>query len=292
MRIVDKCGAYNIVIRKNPRFKQLDPIPSKETLDEFYKNLYYEEHKSGYIEQDNQDEIYLRIPYEDRVHFLKKLKVGKHILDVGCGAGMFMDYAVNYGFVCHGIEPSKTASAVVKKNGHEIFVGILDDYVKQHEGNLFDVVHLKNVLEHVRSPIETLQHCHDLLKPGGILYIEVPNDYNLLQMAGHRLLGMRKSWISPPDHIQYFNFRSLNHVLKHCGFAPKLRFTTFPMYLLPLLGFNFVKNPAKGPCAHRIRVNFETKMHQLGLNGLRRKFYRMLSTIGLGRTAIYFCAKQ
>ena len=45
----------------------------------------------------------------------------------------------------------------------------------------FDVVHLKNVLEHVLSPEQTLKHCMMLLNNSGVIYTEVPNDYQFIQ---------------------------------------------------------------------------------------------------------------
>ena len=45
----------------------------------------------------------------------------------------------------------------------------------------FDSINLFDVLEHVTNPIQLLKNCHKLLRSNGIIIIEVPNDYKLLQ---------------------------------------------------------------------------------------------------------------
>ena len=45
----------------------------------------------------------------------------------------------------------------------------------------FDVIHMSEVLEHVPDPIDTLRITYTLLKPGGLLCLSVPNDYNPFQ---------------------------------------------------------------------------------------------------------------
>ena len=47
----------------------------------------------------------------------------------------------------------------------------------------FDAVHLNNVLEHIPDPIELLILARECLEPGGILCVNVPNDFSPLQIA-------------------------------------------------------------------------------------------------------------
>ncbi len=47
----------------------------------------------------------------------------------------------------------------------------------------FDVVHMNNVLEHIPDPISLVSLARDLLEPGGIVCINVPNDFSPFQLA-------------------------------------------------------------------------------------------------------------
>jgi len=65
---------------------------------------------------------------------------------------------------------------------------------------LFDVITLFHVLEHLPDPKKTIQDLYDKLKPGGLLFIEVPN------------LGAKSA--TPANmffkaHISYFTHKSL-----------------------------------------------------------------------------------
>ena len=46
------------------------------------------------------------------------------------------------------------------------------------EKNSFDLVIMKDVLEHVDNPVELLQEVVSFVKPGGYFYIRVPNVYH------------------------------------------------------------------------------------------------------------------
>lgn len=80
---------------------------------------------------------------------------------------------------------------------------------------LFDVIIMNHVIEHLNDPIEVLEQCHALLKPGGQLWIETPNidsfDYGRYKHNWRGLVA--------PRHLVLFNQRSLSEALKRTGFT-------------------------------------------------------------------------
>jgi len=54
----------------------------------------------------------------------------------------------------------------------------------------FDVVTLFHVLEHVRDPLATVRKCRQLLNPGGLLVIAVPNDLVGPRSVAKRMLAL------------------------------------------------------------------------------------------------------
>jgi 2-polyprenyl-3-methyl-5-hydroxy-6-metoxy-1,4-benzoquinol methylase len=139
---------------------------------------------------DELSEIYRKMDsslYESEVfgrfktaarHFrmVQRLCPPGRILDVGCASGLFLNLALNEGWSGAGLEPSETLSRkaqAVFKDRAEIQPRTLEQAALPPHS--FDVITLWDVLEHVPLPVIFLQQCHLLLKPGGHLFLNVPN---------------------------------------------------------------------------------------------------------------------
>ncbi|MEK9146997.1 MAG: class I SAM-dependent methyltransferase [Patescibacteria group bacterium] len=110
---------------------------------------------------------------------------GKKLLEIGCGYGLFLVLCLKNGIKAEGIEPAnqefykftlKLSKEILKRSGFSQKV------VKNAEGeslpykdNTFDVVASLYTLEHVRDVKKVLSESTRVLKPGGYLYIVVPN---------------------------------------------------------------------------------------------------------------------
>jgi 2-polyprenyl-3-methyl-5-hydroxy-6-metoxy-1,4-benzoquinol methylase len=105
-------------------------------------------------------------------------KTGLHAgiaLDFGCGVGLFALCLQECGFRVYGIEPSQ---AFLQKHTQ---VGISSATTLEMVGlakESCDLVIIKDVLEHVDDPVRELQSALEYLKPGGFLYVRVPNRYH------------------------------------------------------------------------------------------------------------------
>jgi SAM-dependent methyltransferase len=142
-----------------------------------------------------------------------------YLLDVGCASGLFLRCATDAGWNVIGVEPSKTlcneATTTLAGRGEVICATLQNSGL--HTSS-FDAVTIWDVLEHVRDPIEFMNACGALLKPGGHLFVNVPN----LDSLQARILGAR--WpLLLPEHLNYFNRKSL----KFCGECAKLTWLHF-----------------------------------------------------------------
>lgn len=79
----------------------------------------------------------------------------------------------------------------------------------------FDVIYSRHVLEHLMDPMSTLIEANRILKKGGILFIEVPNQFNafkdrikraIIMISGRRFEGkLFQKPLSPIHHNYFFN---------------------------------------------------------------------------------------
>lgn len=263
-------------------------MPSESELQEFYKNQYYTSHKPNYVSDDRRDSAYLDIAFRDRLRVFERYTSGRNLLDIGCGAGDFGGFAVRHGWHVTGVEPAPDAARMAGERGCEVFIGNLAEFTSQNSDQ-FDVVHLKNVLEHLTDPRDVLLSVRKCLKPGGLMYLEVPNDFEVMQRLGAWLNREPHSWVCIPDHVNYFNFASLTKLVRNERFEVIQRSTSFPIYGLLMLGINFISSKRAGRIAHSIRVGFDLTLERLSLSSLRRLLYRALASCGTGRTVILFC---
>jgi 2-polyprenyl-3-methyl-5-hydroxy-6-metoxy-1,4-benzoquinol methylase len=162
--------------------------------------------------------IALVIPYlrwfVDRVYrHLPKPPAGGQLLDVGCGAGKFLVDARSCGWEVTGVDPDAKAVETASREGIRVLHGGLECF--QGQKNLFDVITLSHVIEHVYDPAETIRQCCALLRPGGVLWLETPN----IDSLGHERFGPDLFSLDPPRHLVLFNDKALKDLLKTCGFC-------------------------------------------------------------------------
>ncbi|MFC1935244.1 class I SAM-dependent methyltransferase [Chloroflexota bacterium] len=157
-------------------------------------------------------------------------------LDIGCGWGYLLKRArEEFGYEVYGLEPSnKLAEACRNQRGlKEVFQGTLEE--AEYPPDYFDVVTLSDVLEHLPDPTKALAKISDMLRPGGVVFIKVPNANYLelktlvLAKTGFaRRLGIMgpAGLMNPRVHLYNFSQRSLGQLLSKHGFEPK-KFLSF-----------------------------------------------------------------
>lgn len=167
------------------------------------------------------EDLYARIAspsilseYQETLDFLERRLPGRgRLLDFACAAGYFFELAGKRGWEAHGVDIGEWTLAVARARGlKNLHVGNLRDL--RFPDQYFDVVYAAQVLEHLHDPRKELMEMRRILRPGGILYVDVPNYRTLPNMLGKDdfLLNM------PPQHINYFTPRTLNTLLEAVGF--------------------------------------------------------------------------
>jgi 2-polyprenyl-3-methyl-5-hydroxy-6-metoxy-1,4-benzoquinol methylase len=92
----------------------------------------------------------------------------------------------------------------------------------------FDLVTFWHVLEHLLSPAGALARARELLRPGGLLAVAVPNRRNTLFRAAYRVVRGRRLLLYRPDdreqHLHHWDPPALRAAMEAAGFdAPEIR---------------------------------------------------------------------
>jgi SAM-dependent methyltransferase len=281
-------------------FKQLDPVPSPAELDAFYAEQYMELIEAGGRapelrrllnagpERDAELAWIRSTLYADVESELSAAGARGFLVDVGCGTGDFLDHARSRGWAVQGVEPSGLASERARGRGLEVFHGTLERFVEASVKSC-DALTMLNVLEHVPDPIAYMRCCRGLLAPHGTIAVVVPNDFTEAQWAAAAALGIEKPWwVAIPDHINYFDFASLERLLVGEGFGIVARTCNFPMELFLLMGDDYVSNSQLGPECHARRKRLEAALPI----ELRRALYRGFASVGLGRNCVVIARRR
>ncbi len=187
---------------------------------------HYEVDADEYFQSHEKDE---KLESAERLIKQAEVLLGRkgRLLDVGVGRGEILIAAKRNGWQVEGVEPSESfADYAEKRVGAKIWRQPVEDVdIPENE---FDVVILAAVLEHLYNPNEVIKNISRILKSGGLLYLDVPNEKGLFFKVGNLYNRVRgRDWcvnLAPtfsPFHVSGFGPRSLKALLKKHGLEPK-----------------------------------------------------------------------
>src|SRR3989344_4945156 len=280
-KIIDRVKNYKVIDCISCCLIHVIPIPSDKEIGQLYKEEFYTKKKPKYFKESEEDLDWWKLTYSNYYKILEKYTKRRKLLEIGSGPGYFLSCGNKLGWNVLGLEPSKEAHLYSKKLGVDVVNGFFTEKFIQKYGK-FDVVSAMFVLEHLINPHSFIENIKNSLKKNGLIFLISPNDYNPLQLILNKKMGYKPWWISSPQHINYFNFQSINKFLCRKGFEIIDQYSTFPMEYYLLSGDNYVANPTTGRKCHSKRKEFEINMYKHGYEHLNH-LYKKLSESELGR---------
>ena len=133
-------------------------------------------------------------------------------LDVGFGSGALLTTAAEFGYEVAGIDLREESVRLMREIGYDVRVADLDDY----RAAPFDVVSMADVLEHTPVPKRSLRRASELLKPGGLLFLSMPNADAFVWQA--TTSNRSNPYWGEIEHYHNFGRRRLCALLEECGF--------------------------------------------------------------------------
>ncbi|HXD19226.1 MAG TPA: class I SAM-dependent methyltransferase [Vicinamibacterales bacterium] len=132
-------------------------------------------------------------------------------LDVGCSTGFVVEAAGDAGWDAVGIDLNPSAIEFGRSRQLNLCTAALEDAA--FEPGSFDVVSLFDVLEHLFAPLQTLRAAVSLLRPGGIVFLYVPN----YDSASRLLMGKDAHFIWPTHHLNYYTPATMRDLMAREG---------------------------------------------------------------------------
>jgi SAM-dependent methyltransferase len=193
---VTRCAACGVV--------QTTPAPDAGERSAMYPVQYY----PAIIDRNSNSAA-----QQDKIALVRAHATSGRLLDVGAGVGLFVRRALDSGFDAQGLEMSAQAVATGTRS-LDIPLTCGDFLGTPFPASSFDIVTLWHVFEHLDAPRAILARIHQILKPGGIVIIAVPNVDSLQA----RLFRSRWYHLDVPRHLFHYAPGTLTSLLSGSGF--------------------------------------------------------------------------
>lgn len=211
---------------------RLFPLPSREEIRQLFEDLYTTGKGSvpelatyyGYCYEDIPSNPLVQ-QYELWLNAIERHQRPGRLLDIGCGAGLFLSVARRRGWSTLGVDESEEATRHAREHfGLEIRVGDFADFAR--EGRTFDAITMWDIIEHARDPVGLMRAVRTCLEPGGVAGISTPNQRSILDLiagilyrvSGGRLVApLEKFYIE--QHFLYFTPETLLGTLERSGLS-------------------------------------------------------------------------
>lgn len=155
-------------------------LPSGEGDEDFYREL---GESAGYYS-----------PWKWEFGWAKdRIPPSAAVLDVGCGKGDFLLFLSGQGRRAVGLERNPSAREGAAARGLSVSGASIEEFAKTNR-ETFDVVCAFHVVEHLSAPVPFLQELLACLRPGGTLFLSMPNRLR----SGKALL---EPLDCPPHHL-------------------------------------------------------------------------------------------
>jgi len=206
-----RCGGCGLV-RSSPR-------PTRDSLGFYYAGAYSGEATADMRQAQTEGAAgLLQHARWGQLNLHVQLTPADRLLDVGCGYGAFLRLLGDKtGCQLFGVDldAGSLAGSVVADRA-TLFAGTLEQAAFPDDH--FAAVTLFHSLEHMPDPVATLREVGRILRPGGVLYVELPNFQGLLRRI------CRQYWfpLLMPQHLCHFAPATIRQALAAAGFGSLL----------------------------------------------------------------------
>ncbi|GFK92920.1 putative S-adenosylmethionine-dependent methyltransferase/MSMEI_2290 [Fundidesulfovibrio magnetotacticus] len=144
--------------------------------------------------------------------FIRRFHPGaRRVLEIGCLHAHLLHGLRQWGHEVQGADICESARHYARR-AYGITVHPGGTPPEELAGS-YDVIILAHVIEHVLDPVAFLEGLARFLAPGGILLVETPG----LDTPLYSLFKAAYNMVRPPEHISFFDARTLREALRLAG---------------------------------------------------------------------------
>ncbi|HVZ80079.1 MAG TPA: methyltransferase domain-containing protein [bacterium] len=187
-------------------FSWIDPMPTQRQIEAYYHSGYYNFNRRN---EEGKGWYWART--------LRAIKPKGRFLDIGCATGFFLSgIRQNCGWEFYGQEMGRDAAGYARR---ELGLDVRNKPLERTRfpKDFFDFIHFNNVLEHVTDPAVALKEAGRILKPGGTLYLAVPNGAVNRRSFKNYFDATGQRGASVDGHLLFFSPRSLQALTERSG---------------------------------------------------------------------------
>lgn len=165
---------------------------------------HHKNHRERFDQQVENSKEYV-LPF---IEATKPLGKGVNIFEVGCGEGGVLKPFAERGCYCVGVDLDEVRidlandflkEEIAKGEIAFLYKNIYDaDFLEKYKG-FFDVIILKDVIEHIPGQRKFITYLKEFLKPGGQIFFGFPPWY--MPFGGHQQVAEHKIAMLPYYHI-------------------------------------------------------------------------------------------
>ncbi|MGH9214064.1 MAG: class I SAM-dependent methyltransferase [Acidimicrobiales bacterium] len=200
-RLCPHCG----VMRTSPR---LDEASAADFYESIYRRLYLPdglESEAFFAQRAEMGRVLL-----DRLEHDALAMARGTVVEVGCGTGHGLAPFAERGWRVVGTD----VDLACMRSGPPLLSNAVAAALPRLpiRADCVDLVVLRQVLEHLSDPVESLAELGRLIRHGGVLVVEVPGVYAIRSTYGNPALFFQNA------HVYHFTLRSVAAVASRAGF--------------------------------------------------------------------------
>lgn len=211
-------GNHTVYRCENCGVEFIYPFPTGEEIAQIYSEGYFSRHNegvNGYADYEGM-KLDLQIEAIKRLGVIQKYILQGNLLDIGCGAGVFLSEAKKLGYQVAGNDISPYAIRQLQAEKIQCYPGELEKALLPD--SFFDCVTAWDVIEHIPDSNKIFNVINKSLKVGGYIFLTTPDT----DMIDRKILGTHwYSYHKIPEHVLFFNKKSVEALCQRNGFRLK-----------------------------------------------------------------------